>query len=693
MGRILAYLALVTTLSRHCSRRWSRMPMPPTSMRRAAWRHHYRRGWGRRTLSDQPWHRLRSLGRYGVTNAHVVRDAVRDSGLQIGIVPNGGGEATYGRLIAASPKNDLALIRITGGNLRLPPLALAGGAPPDSGEVTSVGYPMNVDRAQGLEIGDIFRSQPPVKSRGFISGQRPSRQFDTILHTAPIARGNSGGPLLDTCGRVLGVNSFGADNEGGDAEFFFAVSMRELLPFLRANDVTPRVNERPCRSMADLDAAERERIEREQQAARQDLAQRAEASRAKRERAQLEAEQAVMTEREDRVFLAFVLLLVAFALGQWAIAIYNSEERDETRMRIVAVAAAVAVLAAIAAYLTRPGLDEIDRRVAAGMQDGSGPVLPKNRSPATSPCNARSCPNAAASPAPTHRTSASTGPRAAASMSARNTASPAAPGAGSSCPLRGCGLGQQFRPRPPHLSRRTLPPAAQRDGRSPRSARQVQAPSAARRMLQASLATCRPKCSASFRVRLTSGWSTNAATGDSPRLGRQRFPAQRDTMHLAGVALIVVQSIVPGRAIVPDRHRARLPSHAAGVVRRQCLGIKASKQRQALLACHADNVHRESAVDVEQLAARDGVADHHRMRRAGFQIVHAQFAAHVGLRIKPVGPVDMIGGVERLQPLDLLLEIVRQRIVCRTHMREQCVAAAGRQGARNEDRSHRGTWS
>ena len=101
---------------------------------------------------------------------------------------------------------------------------------------------MNVDRAQGLDISDIFRSQPPVKSRGYVSGARPSRQFDTILHTAPIARGNSGGPLLDPCGRVVGVNSFGADNDGGDAEFFFAVSNRELVPFLRANDVEPRIN-------------------------------------------------------------------------------------------------------------------------------------------------------------------------------------------------------------------------------------------------------------------------------------------------------------------------------------------------------------------------------------------------------------------------------------------------------------------
>ena len=306
-----------------------------------------------------------------VTNAHVLRDALRDDALRIGIIPSGGGEAVYGQPIAVSPRNDLALIRITGA-LRLPPLVLAGGVPPDSGEVTSVGYPMNVDRAQGLDLSDIFRSQPPVKSRGYVSGARPSRQFDTILHTAPIARGNSGGPLLDPCGRVVGVNSFGADNDGGDAEFFFAVSNRELLPFLRDNGVEPRVNGSTCRSMADLDEAERERLQREQMAARADMAQRSEVQRTRRERALLEAEQGVIVEREDRVFLAFVLLLVAFGLGQWALTLWRAEPRDDKRLRLVGGATLVVVLAALAAYLTRPGLDEIDRRVAAAMADGAG---------------------------------------------------------------------------------------------------------------------------------------------------------------------------------------------------------------------------------------------------------------------------------------------------------------------------------
>ncbi len=172
-----------------------------------------------------------------VTNAHVVREALLDDTLRIGIVPSEGAGGAFARVVAVSPRNDLALLEIASSGLKLPPLALAGGVSGNLGEVSAVGYPMNVDLAQGLNMGDIFRAQPPVKSRGFVSGERPSRQFDTILHTAPIARGNSGGPLLDPCGRVIGVNSFSADSMSGDAEFYFAVSLRELLPFLRDNGV------------------------------------------------------------------------------------------------------------------------------------------------------------------------------------------------------------------------------------------------------------------------------------------------------------------------------------------------------------------------------------------------------------------------------------------------------------------------
>src|SRR5690606_32284972 len=179
-----------------------------------------------------------------VTNAHVVAEARADDSLAIGIVPSDGGNAVYGRLVSVSARNDLALIATTS-PMNLPPLTISGNPLRDSGAVTAVGYPMNVDRAQGLSSSDIFRAQPPVQSSGFLSGQRPTREFDSLLHTAPIARGSSGGPLLDACGRVVGVNSFGTDSGSADAEFYFAVSTRELLPFLRANDITPQVNGSP----------------------------------------------------------------------------------------------------------------------------------------------------------------------------------------------------------------------------------------------------------------------------------------------------------------------------------------------------------------------------------------------------------------------------------------------------------------
>ncbi len=305
-----------------------------------------------------------------VTNAHVVQEAVQDNTLRIGIVPPEGNEGAFAKIIAISPKNDLALVEIVGNNLRLPPLTIAGVSEQDGAEVSAVGYPMNVDQAQGLSMSDIFDSQPPVKSRGFLSGSRPSRQFDTILHTAPIARGNSGGPLLDSCGRVLGVNSFGADSQGGDAEFYFAVSTRELLPFLRSAKIEPRINALPCRSLAEIDEGERSRIEREQEIALQQLTQRAEATRQKRDRARLEAELSVMTARENQMAIAAVLFLLAIGGGVIA---YQARgvEGQERKFAIASGIAAVAAVAALAVWFSRPGLDEIDRRVTGAMQAGT----------------------------------------------------------------------------------------------------------------------------------------------------------------------------------------------------------------------------------------------------------------------------------------------------------------------------------
>lgn len=324
-----------------------------------------------------------------VTNAHVVAEAIDDRSLTLGIVPSDGGDAVFARLVAVSRRNDLALLETTS-PLRLPPLTIAGNPASEAGTVTSVGYPQNVDRAQGLAMEDIFRTQPPVKSMGFLSGRRPSRDFDTLLHTAPIARGSSGGPLLDECGRVVGVNSFGAEGGGADAEFFFAVTTRELLPFLRANEVSARVNGLPCRSLAELEAADRTRAEQSRAAAEASAGAQERALAGRREAALREAEFALIDDRDNLMALAFVLLLGALAAGgiAWRVQeahadLEDSVDRGETENgdpdpsprqfatgTLIAGGVALAALAGAAgAWYSRPSFTELDSRVEQRLRD------------------------------------------------------------------------------------------------------------------------------------------------------------------------------------------------------------------------------------------------------------------------------------------------------------------------------------
>ncbi|MXO72590.1 S1 family peptidase [Alteraurantiacibacter buctensis] len=301
-----------------------------------------------------------------VTNAHVVSEAVNDPDLAIGLVPSSGGNAVYGRVIAVSPRNDLALVRTTH-PMRLPPLTIAGNAPANSTAVLAIGYPMNVDQAQGLGEEDLFRAQPPVTSQGFLSGRRPSRDFDTLLHTAPIARGNSGGPLVDQCGRVVGVNSFGAESNATEAEFFFAVTMRELLPFLRANGITPQMNSLPCRSLDELEEAERQRAERQMLTAQRE-AQAAEQEAARQSddlRAQVAFE--VLDERAAGLFAAFILLLIAGAAGAYAA---HAHRQQNLRHRALAGSVALmALAAALIAWFTRPAYADIQERVEERLRE------------------------------------------------------------------------------------------------------------------------------------------------------------------------------------------------------------------------------------------------------------------------------------------------------------------------------------
>jgi len=286
-----------------------------------------------------------------VTNAHVVELAQKyPDNVVIGVVPSEGSKSYQGRVVAIDTKRDLALIEFTGG--ALPVATLYTGAPDDSMGLVSLGYPGNVDLATAQSAADYIKPLAPVRSEGSLSASRNIEGINVLLHTASISRGNSGGPLLDRCGRVMGVNSAITRGEDGDANFAFAIAESELAGFLRANRQTFNAVDIPCMSLearlsADqaADNAAREAAD----ASRRDTAAREQASRQQAiEAARLSAQRA-----SENVMAISALLLVLGALTVGGGGLLYSRGRQREAIW-AGSAGGVLIVASIIVFLLRP---------------------------------------------------------------------------------------------------------------------------------------------------------------------------------------------------------------------------------------------------------------------------------------------------------------------------------------------------
>src|SRR6185436_17548020 len=152
-------------------------------------------------------------------------------------------------VVTVDPARDLALLALDQPG-SIPPIPLYTGPLDDGAPVAALGYPGNVDIATARSAEDYITPLPPTRSIGIFSNVRPINGITTLLHTASIARGHSGGPLLDACGRVLGVNTLITRNQEGDAPFAFAVANRELTAFLRGAHQPFQAVTTECVSMA-----------------------------------------------------------------------------------------------------------------------------------------------------------------------------------------------------------------------------------------------------------------------------------------------------------------------------------------------------------------------------------------------------------------------------------------------------------
>lgn len=286
-----------------------------------------------------------------VTNAHVVELAQRyPDNVVIGIVPSQGSKSYRGKLIAYDTKRDLALIESSGA--QLPPAALYTGPSAEGDAVVALGYPGNVDLATARSAADYITPMAPVRSEGVFSGRRQLTGIEVLLHTASIARGNSGGPLLDRCGRVIGINSAITRGEEGDSTFGFAIADTELAGFLRDADQPYTAVGTPCTSIE-------ERLRADSDADAKAAAAAADARRSAATDAGLKREERLATARADaergreNVMALAALLLVGGALALGGAGLLVSRG-DKVPAVWAAAGGGAAIVASVLVFVFRP---------------------------------------------------------------------------------------------------------------------------------------------------------------------------------------------------------------------------------------------------------------------------------------------------------------------------------------------------
>jgi S1-C subfamily serine protease len=157
-----------------------------------------------------------------LTNYHVIEGADQ-------VTVSFGGDRTYpARVVGGDADTDLAVIQVQGArDLKVVPLGdsdrLSVGQ-----KVLAIGNPFGLDRT--LTTGVISGLQRPIEARN-------GRIIEGAIQTdASINPGNSGGPLLDSQGRMIGINSqILSPDGGGSVGVGFAVPVniaRRIVPQL-----------------------------------------------------------------------------------------------------------------------------------------------------------------------------------------------------------------------------------------------------------------------------------------------------------------------------------------------------------------------------------------------------------------------------------------------------------------------------
>jgi len=156
-----------------------------------------------------------------LTNAHVVEGAT-----SVKIRFAGETEPRSAQVLASDPGNDLALLKIDATGLK-PALFAQVGSVRVGDAVVAIGYALDLDGGPSVTSGIVSAlKRTIITDSGALNG--------LIQTDAPISSGNSGGPLVNMRGEVVGINTAVARSDAGSAasNIGFSISVDELIPVI-----------------------------------------------------------------------------------------------------------------------------------------------------------------------------------------------------------------------------------------------------------------------------------------------------------------------------------------------------------------------------------------------------------------------------------------------------------------------------
>ena len=160
-----------------------------------------------------------------VTNYHVIED------VQAAYVRTASGRTFEAALVGVSPEHDIAVLRVGSQGAASPPVPIGTSGDLRVGQkVLAIGNPFGLDYT--LTTGVISALDRTIRSD-------EGRTVEHLIQTdAAINPGNSGGPLIDSAGRMIGMNTAILSATGHSAGIGFAVpvdTINRVVPLLIAH--------------------------------------------------------------------------------------------------------------------------------------------------------------------------------------------------------------------------------------------------------------------------------------------------------------------------------------------------------------------------------------------------------------------------------------------------------------------------